>query len=196
MSVQVIPRGVLDEQGVTSLSARMDGTTGRALVGFVSRDGAVSDLRVVMSSGVGQLTMPSSRRCATPRARPRHMGLKAKACPSSYGTTLRSTRGRPRVRKNRTLACPSRFPTGGIERCVASSARTTLAMGPKWPSPIFKILPASTLNMETMPASPATYSRCGPGSYASTPGSNGRRIILSQVRHGEPGAKDTTTPHS
>jgi protein TonB len=36
-------------------SARMDGIAGRTLVGFVYRDGAVSDIHVVTSSGMGQL---------------------------------------------------------------------------------------------------------------------------------------------
>ncbi|SIT49791.1 TonB family protein [Paraburkholderia piptadeniae] len=36
-------------------SARMEGTTGRTLVAFVYRDGAVSDIRVVTSSGMGRL---------------------------------------------------------------------------------------------------------------------------------------------
>ncbi|MEM5434359.1 TonB family protein [Paraburkholderia diazotrophica] len=36
-------------------SARMEGTTGRTLVAFVYRDGAVSDLHVVTSSGMGLL---------------------------------------------------------------------------------------------------------------------------------------------
>ena len=36
-------------------SARMEGITGRTLVGFVYRDGAVSDIHVVMSSGMGLL---------------------------------------------------------------------------------------------------------------------------------------------
>ncbi|MFL9987992.1 energy transducer TonB [Paraburkholderia sediminicola] len=36
-------------------SARMEGITGRTLVGFVYRDGAVSDIHVVTSSGMGLL---------------------------------------------------------------------------------------------------------------------------------------------
>jgi periplasmic protein TonB len=36
-------------------SARMDGIAGRTLVGLVYRDGAVSDIHVVTSSGMGQL---------------------------------------------------------------------------------------------------------------------------------------------
>jgi protein TonB len=36
-------------------SARMNGIAGRTLVGFVYRDGAVSDIHVVTSSGMGQL---------------------------------------------------------------------------------------------------------------------------------------------
>ena len=36
-------------------SARMDGIAGRTLVGFVYRDGAVSDIHVLTSSGMGQL---------------------------------------------------------------------------------------------------------------------------------------------
>ncbi|HEX3381351.1 MAG TPA: TonB family protein [Paraburkholderia sp.] len=62
-------------------SARMDGTTGRTLVGFVYRDGAVSGIRVVTSSGVGQLdhaALAAVRDAACP---PAPHGLEGKSLP-------------------------------------------------------------------------------------------------------------------
>jgi protein TonB len=59
----------------------MDGTTGRTLVGFVYRDGAVSDIRVVTSSGVGQLdhaALAAVRDAACP---PAPHGLEGKSLP-------------------------------------------------------------------------------------------------------------------
>lgn len=62
-------------------SARMQGITGRTLVGFVYRDGAVSEIRVVTSSGTGQLdhaALAAVRDAACP---PAPHGLEGKSLP-------------------------------------------------------------------------------------------------------------------
>ncbi|MEX3934039.1 TonB family protein [Paraburkholderia phymatum] len=62
-------------------SARMEGTTGRTLVAFVYRDGAVSDIRVVTSSGMGLLdhaALAAVRDAACP---PPPHGLEGKSLP-------------------------------------------------------------------------------------------------------------------
>jgi protein TonB len=62
-------------------SARMEGTTGRTLVAFVYRDGAVSDIHVVTSSGMGLLdhaALAAVRDAACP---PPPHGLAGKSLP-------------------------------------------------------------------------------------------------------------------
>lgn len=62
-------------------SARMEGTTGRTLVGFVYRDGAVSDTHVVTSSGMGLLDHAALAAVRDAVCPPPPHGLEGKSLP-------------------------------------------------------------------------------------------------------------------
>lgn len=70
-------------------SARMQGTTGRTLVAFVYRDSAVSDIRVVTSSGMGLLDHAAVAAVRDAECPPPPHGMEGKSLPEQLWVDFR-----------------------------------------------------------------------------------------------------------